>query len=48
MTVFRVHAFELENGVTMSTKRRSFPSLIFTCLYFRKPLLIIALFAILS
>ena len=33
------YAVELENGVTMSTKRRSFLSLIFTCLCFMKPLL---------
>ena len=38
MTVFRVHAFELENGVTVSTKRRSFQSLIFTCLFFLRNL----------
>ena len=33
-------SFELENGVAMSPKRRSFLSLIFTCLCFIKPLLL--------
>lgn len=34
------NAFELEGGVAMSPKRRSFLSLIFTCLFFAKSLLI--------
>ena len=39
LTVY-LFAFELENGVTMSPKRCSFLSLIFTCLCFTKPLLL--------